>query len=112
MVVTVTTDPGSSTANWYLVVVLATPVNTPQDPFFVYRFNPVVELITLQTALARPSFADIAARPLGPVAMESFVILDATLPPLPVGSYQWFTVLFSADLSRTSNVAGAPFLFQ
>jgi hypothetical protein len=41
---------------------------------FIYRFNPMVELITIQTALARPSFGDLAARPLGPVAVESVVI--------------------------------------
>jgi Divergent InlB B-repeat domain len=112
MVVTVSTNPGLSTGNWYLVVAFLTPVNTPQNPFFIYRFNPMVELITLQTGLARPSFGDLAARPLGPVAEESVVILDVTLPPLPIGAYQWLAALFSADLTAVSTVAAAPFHFQ
>ncbi len=111
MIITVTTDPGETTDRWYLVVALVTPINTPADPFFIYRYDPVFELITLQTALSRP-FADIAARPLSPVAVESFVILDVILPALPVGAYQWLTALFSENLSRTSNVAGAPFTFE
>ena len=114
MTVTITTDPGEATDRWYLVVALVSPVNTAQDPFFIYRFNPVVELITFQTALSRLSsgFGEIAARPLSPVANESFVILDLILPALPVGAYQWLTALFSENLSRTSNVAGASFAFE
>ena len=111
MTVTITTDPGETTDRWYLVVALVTPVNTPTDPLFIYRFNPVVELITLQTALARP-FADIAARPLSVVVAESFAILDVTLPALPVGPYQWLTAFFSENLTRVSNVAGATFTFE
>ena len=112
MIVTVTTAPGETTDRWYLLVALVTPVNTPDDAFFIYRYDPVVELITLQEALARPSFSDIAGQPLGVVAAESFTILDWILPALPVGSYQWLTVFFSENLSRISNVAGAAFSFE
>lgn len=107
MVVTVTTEPGLSTANWYLVVALVTPMNTPANPLFLYRFNPVVEFLTLQQALSRPPNA-AAARPLQAVRFESFVVLDVALPDgLPAGSYQWLVLCFSADLSRISNVATA-----
>ena len=111
MIVTVTTDPGETTDRWYLLVALVTPVNTPADLFFIYRFDPVVELITLQEAISRP-VADIAARPLSVVVAESFTILDVTLPALPVGSYQWLTAFFSENLTRISNAAGAPFTFE
>ncbi len=111
MVVTVATAPLPSSDLWYLIVALITPVNTPQDPFFIYRFNPVVELLTFQEALARlPAFDQVAARPLSPVSAESVVILDVTLPAgLPGGNYAWAAALFSADLTRTSAVAVAPF---
>jgi len=111
MIVTVTTDPAETTDRWYLVVALVTPVNTPTELFFIYRFNPVVELLPLQAALARP-MADIAARPLSVVAAESFTILDLTLPALPVGAYQWLTAFFSENLSRISIVAGASLSFE
>ena len=41
--VTVTTDPGETTDPWYLLVVWKTPVNTPDNRFFVFRFDPVAE---------------------------------------------------------------------
>jgi hypothetical protein len=40
LVVTLTTDPGSSTDRWYQVVALVMPVNTPDNPLFIYRFDP------------------------------------------------------------------------
>lgn len=113
MVVTVTTAPNSSAERWYLAVALVTPINTPDSPFFLFRFSPVIELITLQAALGRSSFGDIAARPIQTVGSESVTILDLALPlGLPVGSYQWAAALFSEDLRRTSSVATAPWSFE
>lgn len=112
MMVSVTTEPCSASDRWFLVVALVTPVNTPADPFFIFRFDPVVELISLKSALARPSFSDVAARPLKAVTVESFVILDVPLPSLPTGSYQWLAALLSEDLSVLSTVAIAPFTFE
>lgn len=114
LMVTVTTTPGSpATDRFFLVVGLETPVNTTENPLFIFRFDPVVELLPLPTALARPSPAEIAARPLRAVTEESFVILDVALPPgLPVGSYTWLTVLVSEDLRELSSIASAPFSVQ
>jgi uncharacterized delta-60 repeat protein len=108
MTVAITTDPGLSTDRWYVIVALETPGSAPGNPFFVYRFDPVVGLLTFAEASARP-IADIAARPLGPIPSEPFTILQLTLPPLPAGSYRWLTTLISEDLGRTSNVATAAF---
>jgi uncharacterized delta-60 repeat protein len=106
--VAITTDPGLSTGRWYVIVALETPGSAPGDPFFVYRFDPVVGLLTFAEASTRP-IADIAARPLGVIPSEPFTILGLTLPPLPGGSYRWLTTLVSEDLGRTSNVATASF---
>ena len=108
MTVAITTDPGLSLDRWYVVVAVVTPTNTQGNPLFVYRFDPVVELITFQEASIRP-FAAVAARPVSPVSAESFTILAVPLPALPAGSYQWLTALFSEDLSRMSPIATAPF---
>lgn len=114
MVVTVTTSPSSSTVPRFVLVALVTPINTDADPFFIYRFDPNVELITFEEALSRienQGFAAIAGRPLQVVTTESIKIFDLTLPALPLGSYQWLAALFSEDLS-TSSGAAAPFTFQ
>ena len=108
MTVAITTDPGLSTEPRYLVVALMTPDSTPGNPFFIYRFAPVVELLTFQDAGAR-SLADVAARPVSVVTAESFTILGVTVPALPAGSYQWLTALLSEDFSVISNVATATF---
>lgn len=108
MTVAITTDPGLSTGRWYVIVALETPGSTPGDPFFVYRFDPVVGLLTFAQASTRP-IADIASQPLGVIPSEPFTILGLTLPPLPAGSYRWLTTLVSEDLGRTSNVATASF---
>ena len=108
MTVAITTDPGLSTEPKYLVVALVTPDNTRGNPFFIYRFDPVVELLTFQEASARP-LADVAARPVSVVTTESFTILGVTVPALPAGSYQWLTALLAEDFSVVSNVATTPF---
>jgi hypothetical protein len=109
-VVTLTTDPGSSTDRWYLVVALVMPVKTPDNPRFIYRVDPVVELIDVPTAVSRRfAFDPIAARPLQTVKAESVVIVDLILPALPVGSYEWRSALLSEDVSRVSKRAAAPF---
>ena len=108
MTVAITTDPGLATDRWYVIVALETPQSTPGNPFFVYRFDPVVGFLTFVDASSRP-IADIAARPLGVIPSEPFTILQLTLPPLPTGSYRWLTTLISEDLGRTSNVATAAF---
>jgi uncharacterized delta-60 repeat protein len=108
MTVAITTDPGLTTDRWYVIVALETPGSTPGDPFFVYRYDPVVGLLTFAEASARP-IAEVAARPLGLIPSEPFTILELTLPPLPAGSYRWLTTLISEDLGRTSNVATASF---
>jgi uncharacterized delta-60 repeat protein len=108
MTVAITTDPGLSTGRWYVIVALETPASTPGEPFFVYRFDPVVGLLTFAEASTRP-IADLAARPLSVIPSEPFTILGLTLPPLPAGAYRWLTTLVSEDLGRTSNVATASF---
>ena len=87
---------------------MATPDSTLADPFFVYRFDPRVELLAFQQAVARP-LAEVAARPLGAIADETFTIVEVTIPPLPAGPYQWLTTLVSADGSRASPPAAASF---
>lgn len=112
IVVRLTTEPDAAAGRWFIIVALVTPVNTPESPFFVFRFDPAVELLPFQAAVARASFGEIAARPLGRVTFEGVTVLDLTLPALPLGGYQWLAALFSEDLSRVSAVVSAEFSFE
>ena len=106
--VAITTDPGLSADRWYMLVALVTPDNTPDDPLFVYRFDPVVELLTFDEARSRP-LAAVAARPVSVLQPDSLTILTLTVPAARAGVYEWRTVLVSEDLTRISNVATASF---
>ena len=45
--VRITTEPNAATGRWFLVVALVTPVNTPENPLFIFRFDPVAELLSV-----------------------------------------------------------------
>jgi hypothetical protein len=113
MTLIVTTIPGQSCDPCYLVMGLRVLDNSILSPSFLYRFDPLVEVIALNDALSQSrTLADIAAQPGGPVLLESVVALDAMLPSLPTGWYEWLGQFFSGDLQPRGAIASVRFTFE
>jgi hypothetical protein len=113
LTVTVTTERNGSFDPWYLGIALSTPFNTPDNPFFVYRYAAGPEFLPWSEVQSLPA-SQLSARPPQQVADDSFVMLDVVLPPgvIPTGPYEWFALHFLDDFLKFSGLSSAPFSVQ